>query len=173
MGCFIFIPYQQASAMNVSVAPENELAQQMIHPKVMPIPYWDMVAVCESSLDGTTARWDDGGSFSGGLGIATSTWLAFGGGQFASSAGRATKEQQLIVANRISVLGFQTKNRFMTLADRQANRPFFQYPVGFNGWGCIRNRKSLKPHVWLARYSKQVQKQHRGAKTLILQGFEK
>jgi hypothetical protein len=147
----IVIPSQQVSATGDPSlrVPESELQLQMHHPKVMPIQYWDAVSICESSLDGTNPRWDDGGNFSGGLGIATSTWLAFGGRQFASTAGRATKEEQLIVANRISVLGYQTKNRFMTVEDRLNNRPWFQYPVSFYGWGCIKAHRRLHPDVWL------------------------
>lgn len=103
---------------------------------VMPREYWDLVAVCESSLDGTTARWDDGGYYAGGLGIAKSTWKGFGGFQFASTPGKATIDEQITVANRISVLGFMKKDGS------------YKDPVGFFGWGCIKHRKSLHPKLW-------------------------
>jgi transglycosylase-like protein len=42
-----------------------------------------------------------GAAFSGGLGFANSAWSAFGGQEFAPNAGWATREQQIIVAERI------------------------------------------------------------------------
>nr|WP_246232333.1 ubiquitin-like domain-containing protein [Nakamurella aerolata] len=60
---------------------------------------WDKMAMCESS-----GRWDLGYGMAGakgGLQFLTSTWLAFGGGEFAPSANRATKNQQIIVAERL------------------------------------------------------------------------
>lgn len=128
---------------------EAELALQLKHPRVMPVPYWtDHVAVCESSVDGHTARWDDGGYYSGGLGIALSTWRGYGGRQFAPTPGKATVEQQIVVANRISVLGFQTRHQYRTLGAQ----PFFRPAVGFFGWGCIKHRRYLHPQVWLANH---------------------
>lgn len=102
----------------------------------MPREFWDLVAVCESSIDGSTARWDDGGFYAGGLGIAKSTWKGFGGYQFASSPGKATIEEQIVVANRISVLGYVYQSGY------------YKQPVGFFGWGCIKHRKSLNPKLW-------------------------
>jgi hypothetical protein len=74
-------------------------------------PTWDLIATCESNqrwgtVDPATPAYD------GGLGIYRGTWLAFGGGEFASNAGLATKAQQIIVAERI----------------RAAH--------GFTAWGC-------------------------------------
>lgn len=60
---------------------------------------WDKLAFCES-----TGRWDlhygEAGAL-GGLQFITSTWIQFGGGEFAPSADLATKEQQIIVAERL------------------------------------------------------------------------
>lgn len=135
--------------MPVSV--ETELAEQLRHPRVMPVPYWtDHVAVCESSVDGRTARWNDGGYYSGGLGIALSTWRGYGGRQFAPTPGKATVEQQIVIANRISVLGFQTRHTFRDLGQP----PLFRPAVGFNGWGCIANHRRLQPRVWMANHWK-------------------
>lgn len=122
-----------------------ELAQQMRHPMVQPLSYWDRVAVCESSTDGTTARWNDGGRFAGGLGIYVGTWRSYGGADFATTPAKATRLQQIVIANRISVVGFQTRNEYRTLADRLAGRTYYRPAAGFNGWGCVRNHKSLKP----------------------------
>lgn len=113
-----------------------ELQIQMRNPKVPPVEYWEQVAICESSKDGYTADWHDRGRWSGGLGIYIGTWVRWGGRQFAPTPYQATKAEQMVVANRIAVLGFH----------------FFTYskqPVGFNGWGCIKGRKSLDPKRWL------------------------
>ena len=50
--------------------------------------------------------------YSGGLGIYNGTWDQFGGRDFASNAGLATREEQIIVAERIRAA------------------------VGISGWGC-------------------------------------
>lgn len=99
-------------------------------PKALDI-YWDRMAQCE-----TGGNWKDRGQWSGGLGIYQQTWLGFGGAQFASRPYLATKEEQIIIANRISTQGYQTKGLFRTLADKLNNKPHFQNPVGFGGWGC-------------------------------------
>jgi len=58
---------------------------------------WDRIAACE-----TQGNWSmQGPIFSGGLGFANSAWSAFGGHEFAPNAGQATREQQIIVAERI------------------------------------------------------------------------
>jgi hypothetical protein len=121
-------------------------------PRPMKDHYWDAVAVCE-----TNSNWKDGGQFAGGLGIALTTWKGYGGYQFAKTTAKATKEEQIIIANRISVFGFQTKNEFMTMEDKLNNRPFFRPPAGFFGWGCIKNRKSLHPSKWERKREKKCQ----------------
>ncbi len=77
-------------------------------------PHWDELAQCESG-----GRWDtvdsNANGFDGGLGIARSTWRAFGGTEFAPNAGLATREEQIIVAERI----------------------YAKY--GFDSWGCANN----------------------------------
>lgn len=59
---------------------------------------WDKLAQCESG-----GRWDTntGNSFHGGLQFTQSTWDAFNGGDFAATADKATREQQMEVANRV------------------------------------------------------------------------
>lgn len=71
---------------------------------------WDELARCESGGD-----WDVVDRWGGGLGIYIRTWEGFGGREFASNPGYATKEQQIIVAERI----------------------YARY--GFDGWGCAHN----------------------------------
>lgn len=131
-----------------------ELRQQLRNPRTAPVAFWERVAVCESSLDGENARWDDGGKWAGGLGIYVGTWRAYGGRQFASRPDKATKLEQIVIANRISVFGYQTKNEYLTLADRLANRPFFRPKVGFFGWGCVANNSYLHPKKWVKKYGR-------------------
>lgn len=123
---------------------EAELLNQNRHPKTMSIAYWMDVAQCE-----TGGNWHDKGRMAGGLGIFVGTWQNFGGRQFASTPDKATIIEQVVIANRISVHGFQTKNVYLTLADRLNNRPFFRPRSGFFGWGCIKNNRYLHPDVWL------------------------
>ena len=105
--------------------------------------YWDKVAQCETRSD-----WQDRGYYAGGLGIALPTWQGFGGQDFAPKQWLATRLEQIVVANRIALHGYQT-NEFLTLDDKLANRPFFRPPAGFLGWGCIKFHKNgyLKPPV--------------------------
>jgi len=59
---------------------------------------WDTVAACESS-----GNWaiNTGNGYQGGLQFSPSTWLGYGGGQFASAANLATKEQQIAIAEKV------------------------------------------------------------------------
>ena len=69
---------------------------------------WDGIARCE-----TGGNWSmQGPSFSGGVGFYNGTWNGFGGQQFAPNAGMATREQQIVVAERV----------------------YARY--GLSGWGC-------------------------------------
>lgn len=69
---------------------------------------WDSIAECE-----TGGNWSMQGSrFSGGVGFANTTWNGFGGREFAPNAGQATREQQIVVAERV----------------------YDEY--GLSGWGC-------------------------------------
>jgi resuscitation-promoting factor RpfB len=63
--------------------------------------HWDALAQCESG-----GRWntvDSAGveGFHGGLGIYYRTWIGWGGLEFAPNAGLATREEQIIVGQRI------------------------------------------------------------------------
>jgi hypothetical protein len=71
---------------------------------------WDGIARCE-----TGGNWSMRGSrYSGGLGFYNGTWNSFGGREFAANAGMATREQQIVVAERV----------------------YARY--GLSGWGCRR-----------------------------------
>lgn len=59
---------------------------------------WDELVQCEA-----TGNWNinTGNGFSGGLQFTPSTWQAYGGGQYASEAWQATREQQIEVAEKV------------------------------------------------------------------------
>jgi hypothetical protein len=121
-----------ASAKNVVVEPKLAFSE---NGKARALDlYWHRMAQCE-----TGGNWKDTGQWSGGLGIYKQTWKGFGGLEFASKPELATIDEQIIIANRISTQGYQTKNEFRTFEDRQNNKPFFREPVGFGGWGCKKN----------------------------------
>ncbi|MFI9614858.1 transglycosylase family protein [Streptomyces sp. NPDC052023] len=59
---------------------------------------WDTVAQCESG-----GNWsiNTGNGYYGGLQFSASTWAAYGGTQFASTADQASKEQQIQIAEKV------------------------------------------------------------------------
>jgi hypothetical protein len=59
---------------------------------------WSAVAACESGGNWSTST---GNGFYGGLQFTEGTWLANGGGQYASSADLASPAQQVAVAERV------------------------------------------------------------------------
>jgi hypothetical protein len=70
----------------------------------------DAIAACE-----TQGNWSmQGSSFSGGVGFSNAACDSFGGREFAPNAGQATREQQIVVAERI------------------------RSSVGLGAWGCAR-----------------------------------
>jgi len=84
----------------VSEVPTVEAKSRIIGYGTYADPHWDELAQCESG-----GRWDtvdpNPNGYDGGLGIYVKTWLAFGGGEFATRAGYATREQQITVGQRI------------------------------------------------------------------------
>jgi hypothetical protein len=58
---------------------------------------WDAIAQCETGGNWTSP----GAKYQGGLGIYYKNWKTFGGLKFAPTAGQATPEQQIVVAERI------------------------------------------------------------------------
>lgn len=77
--------------------------------------YWDRMAMCE-----TGGNWAMTGSrYSGGVGFANTTWAAYGGREFAPNAGQATRDQQIVVANRVATQGYGNVAA-----------------VGYSAWGC-------------------------------------
>jgi hypothetical protein len=103
---------------------ERQAALRARYPTRGTVPddsYWDAMARCETGGD-----WSMTGSrYSGGVGFYNGTWDAWGGREFAPLAGQATREEQIVVANRIATQGWI--------------RPGGGYvaPVGYSGWGCV------------------------------------
>lgn len=107
-------PALVAASSTVQERQEAQLAQFVMASaaaqKTEHDPIWDRIAACE-----TQGNWSmQGSAFSGGLGFANSSWSAFGGHEFAPNAGQATREQQIIVAERI------------------------RSSVGLGAWGCAK-----------------------------------
>ena len=59
---------------------------------------WDRLAQCES---GGNWHINTGNGYHGGLQFNPQTWQANGGGQFAATADQASREQQIVVAERV------------------------------------------------------------------------
>ena len=68
------------------------------HAVAAPDTEWDRVASCESG-----GNWgiNTGNGYHGGLQFSQGTWSAHGGGEYASSANQATRDQQIAVAERV------------------------------------------------------------------------
>ncbi|MEU9077902.1 transglycosylase family protein [Kitasatospora sp. NPDC048538] len=60
---------------------------------------WDKVAACESG--GNWSIVSSNGLYYGGLQFSRSTWLAYGGGAYAPYANQASKQQQILVAEKV------------------------------------------------------------------------
>lgn len=80
---------------------------------------WDAVAQCESG-----GNWsiNTGNGYHGGLQFHPDTWNGHGGQEFAPTADQATKEQQIIVAER--VLATQGKGAWPTCGTGLSNAPY-------------------------------------------------
>jgi hypothetical protein len=59
---------------------------------------WNRLANCES---GGNWHINTGNGFYGGLQFAAGTWIGYGGGRFASRADLASRDQQIVVAERV------------------------------------------------------------------------
>jgi resuscitation-promoting factor RpfA len=68
------------------------------HAAAAPDSEWDRVAACESG-----GNWgiNTGNGYHGGLQFSQGTWAAHGGGEYASAANQATRDQQIAVAERV------------------------------------------------------------------------
>lgn len=98
-----------AASDSVGVAPSVYLRTTAPHAPAPPPAHvwsiWDTLASCESN-----GRWNisTGNGYFGGLQFDRQTWLAYGGGAYASTANLATRAQQIAVAERLrAARGFQ------------------------------------------------------------------
>ncbi|MFJ3642442.1 transglycosylase family protein [Streptomyces sp. NPDC090108] len=80
---------------------------------------WDAVAQCESG-----GNWaiNTGNGYYGGLQFSASTWAAYGGTQYAATADKATRTQQITVAEK--VLAAQGKGAWPTCGTGLSSTPF-------------------------------------------------
>jgi hypothetical protein len=67
-------------------------------PVAVPAEPWDSIARCETGGDWHA---DTGNGYQGGLQLSPTTWTAHGGGQFAPQADGASREQQILVGDRV------------------------------------------------------------------------
>jgi hypothetical protein len=67
-----------------------------------PSGVWDDLADCESGGDWAI---NTGNGYYGGLQFSSSTWLAYGGGDFADRADLASRDEQIAVAERVRADG--------------------------------------------------------------------
>ncbi len=67
-------------------------------PLAAPVEPWETLARCETGGDWHA---DTGNGYHGGLQLSPRTWVAHGGGQFAPKADDATREQQILIGDRI------------------------------------------------------------------------
>jgi hypothetical protein len=67
-------------------------------PLAAPAEPWDTLVRCETGGDWHA---DTGNGYHGGLQLSPATWVAHGGGQFAPQADDATREQQILIGDRV------------------------------------------------------------------------
>ena len=154
-------PQQDIPAENVSVVVKGVTSKNSVlirstltkrNKAIATLEFWEELAVCE-----TRSNWQDTGQYAGGLGIYTKgkfgdrdmgTWERWGGEEFAPSPDKATKAEQIIVANRVSVEGWKTTvTRDADKAKRMGVPQVYVWdkePVGFGGWGCYKSKSTGK-----------------------------
>jgi hypothetical protein len=88
----------EQQAAEAGVAPIEYTPGPYIDPASVPGYPWDMLAQCEAGGNWAT---NTGNGYHGGLQFHPGTWRAYGGEEFAPYAYLATREQQIVVAERI------------------------------------------------------------------------
>jgi hypothetical protein len=87
-------PAQSAAPADPAAAPAEPAAA----PAVPEGSVWDKVAYCESGGNWAINR---GTGYYGGLQMLGATWRNYGGTEFAATADQASREQQIVVAERV------------------------------------------------------------------------
>ena len=90
-------PAAATSASSQQSAPAAS-AQSTAAPAASSGANWSAIAACESGGNWSS---NTGNGFYGGLQFTQQTWLAYGGGQYASSANQASESEQIAVAQRV------------------------------------------------------------------------
>ena len=85
-------PPQAAQAPPQAVPPGNTSASTSVN--------WDAIAACESGGNWAIST---GNGYTGGLQFAHSTWIAYGGGRYASNAHLTSRENQIAVASTMGL----------------------------------------------------------------------
>jgi len=75
---------------------------------------WYAIAMCESSLGTGAPQWhiNTGNGYYGGLQFSHSTWIAYGGGQYADNAHLTSPENQIAIASGMSLSHWPTCGRY-------------------------------------------------------------
>lgn len=93
-----------ASAPPTTIAPVPPPVAPSPAPGAVDAAVWDALAQCEAGGDWAV---DTGNGLYGGMQLDQETWLEYGGGAFAPLANQASREQQIVVAERVrAVEGF-------------------------------------------------------------------
>ncbi len=121
-----------------------------------PDRYWDRIADCE-----TGGNWGRVSRFGGGLGMYVGSWATYGGAEFGENPGNATRDQQILVANRLSTQGWWMPDGH------------YRPPVGFSGWGCVQavGRPVLLVHAEYAVSAQPYTWEQRGGLVQELQAL--
>ena len=96
--------HRQDPVAAVEYANRPEIQAQLAGAAVAPVAaapaptVWDNLAWCEC---GENWAYNGGSGYDGGLQFLPAVWLAYGGDDFAVYAWQATREQQIVVAERI------------------------------------------------------------------------
>ena len=91
-------PVLVPSAPSSSQSPSSLPVAASSYPATSGGVNWSAIAACESGGNWGT---NTGNGYYGGLQFSEGTWLANGGGQYASRADLASREQQIAIANKL------------------------------------------------------------------------
>lgn len=133
---------QESGPVQVAATPTKPSTWRIATIKMGPTShYWDKVAQCQSNRN-----WASKVNFGGGLGITSDLWQKYGGNDFSEHPYQASKAEQIIVANRITVVGHSEKLDVASLNVKPKRRPVrFVAPDGFNVFSCIKKNAELQP----------------------------
>jgi hypothetical protein len=97
--------------------------------------YWDRVGSWETGGGKTPNLKHSNKKFAGAYGLTKANWLDYGGLDFATSADKASKIQQLVIANRKAAFGYV--NKIMPNPSMPSGAIQLMYPTGTGGWTTI------------------------------------